>query len=100
MEKAVIFAALICFLFGNAAAEVVFETESYVVVAVSVRDVFTLSEWREMKAEIESKYQKRYPEKQIVVTRDATVYYGLRRALEENDRTSAQFFADKALNAA
>ena len=52
-----------------------------------------------MKAEIESKYRKRYPEKQIVVTRDATVYYGLRRALEENDRASAQFFADKALNA-
>lgn len=100
MEKAVIFAALICFLFESAAAEVVFETESYVVVAVSVRDVFTLSEWREMKAEIESKYQKRYLEKQIVVTRDATVYYGLRRALEENDRASAQFFADKALNAA
>lgn len=100
MEKLVVFAALVCFMASASAPEVVFEMESYVVVAVLANDVFTLSEWREMKAEIESKYQKRYPEKQIVVTRDATVYYGLRRALEENDRASAQFFADKALNAA
>lgn len=100
MEKLVVFAALVCFMASASAPEVVFETESYVVVAVLANDVFTLSDWREMKAETENRYKSRFLGKTIVVTRDATVYFGLKRALELNDDSEARYFAQKAIDAA